>query len=197
MERTCKKCGETKPIEEFAKNKECRFGRSYVCKCCRNKMSNISRSKDPEYHTKVKIWSKKHYTENDKKRLSEYQKIYRQTNKEKISARRRKYRLNNIDKIRERERYLARNRPKTEHRRLLHRDAAREYRKNHLELIKLRSKNCDYKERKLMYNSYMLHILTNIVGVNLSKNELKQYPELIELKRAQLKLKRLTKKEKV
>lgn len=37
MERTCKKCGETKPIEEFARSIECKNGYRYTCKICLNK----------------------------------------------------------------------------------------------------------------------------------------------------------------
>ena len=34
MERTCRKCGETKPIEEFVKCKNRREGIIYLCKLC-------------------------------------------------------------------------------------------------------------------------------------------------------------------
>jgi len=37
MERTCKKCGETKPIEKFRHNKNCKYGRGYMCNKCRHK----------------------------------------------------------------------------------------------------------------------------------------------------------------
>lgn len=36
MERTCKKCGETKPLEEFRKNKRCQFGRAHTCSACKH-----------------------------------------------------------------------------------------------------------------------------------------------------------------
>lgn len=34
MVRTCKKCGETKPLEDFANNKSCKYGKEYRCKAC-------------------------------------------------------------------------------------------------------------------------------------------------------------------
>jgi hypothetical protein len=37
MERTCKKCGVTKPIEEFTKSPCCRYGRTYCCYDCNHK----------------------------------------------------------------------------------------------------------------------------------------------------------------
>jgi len=37
MERTCKKCRETKPLNEFAKSNECNGGYRYTCKVCLNK----------------------------------------------------------------------------------------------------------------------------------------------------------------
>lgn len=40
MERTCKKCGETKPIEEFPKSKSTAGGHEFTCKRCSNKQKN-------------------------------------------------------------------------------------------------------------------------------------------------------------
>jgi 5-methylcytosine-specific restriction endonuclease McrA len=34
MTRTCKKCGETKPLDMFMKSRNCRHGRSHQCKAC-------------------------------------------------------------------------------------------------------------------------------------------------------------------
>lgn len=38
MERTCKKCGETKLIEEFIIDKKYKSGHGYRCKQCKNKL---------------------------------------------------------------------------------------------------------------------------------------------------------------
>lgn len=37
MMRVCKKCGEEKPIEEFAIGRDCKDGRRFTCKICMNK----------------------------------------------------------------------------------------------------------------------------------------------------------------
>jgi hypothetical protein len=36
MNRVCKKCGEEKPLEEFAGSKACAFGKRHICKKCQN-----------------------------------------------------------------------------------------------------------------------------------------------------------------
>lgn len=41
MERTCKKCGETKPIEEFTKDKKCKLGYRFICKRCKNNYQSL------------------------------------------------------------------------------------------------------------------------------------------------------------
>jgi len=37
--RVCRKCGQEKPLEEFAKNKECVLGHSHICKQCKVEQS--------------------------------------------------------------------------------------------------------------------------------------------------------------
>jgi hypothetical protein len=44
MERTCKKCGETKPIEEFAHHKTFQ-GNDYICFSCKREILSIWRQK--------------------------------------------------------------------------------------------------------------------------------------------------------
>jgi hypothetical protein len=43
--RTCKKCGETKPLDEFRQNLSCLYGREPVCKECKNKAAKLKRTK--------------------------------------------------------------------------------------------------------------------------------------------------------
>jgi len=60
MERTCKKCGETKLIEKFTKNKNCKNGFNYICRRCttiyktllRQNNIVICRLKEKEYANK-------------------------------------------------------------------------------------------------------------------------------------------------
>jgi len=46
MERTCKKCGETKHIDDFVKNKFCKLGVSHICRKCENERQTKRRDKD-------------------------------------------------------------------------------------------------------------------------------------------------------
>lgn len=47
--RICKKCGEEKPLGDFAKFKKCKDGRGYRCKICQNKRVREKYANDPEY----------------------------------------------------------------------------------------------------------------------------------------------------
>lgn len=47
MERTCRECGETKPIEKFKKVASCRYGHGHICyKCFRKKWDNTEKGKE-------------------------------------------------------------------------------------------------------------------------------------------------------
>ncbi|MBC8234389.1 hypothetical protein H8E77_32980 [bacterium] len=39
MKKKCSKCGVEKPLEEFVKHKQCKYGRAGICKVCSNKRS--------------------------------------------------------------------------------------------------------------------------------------------------------------
>ena len=56
--RKCRKCGQTKPLSMFAKDKECRGGISHRCKKCRNEI--------------VRKWKQKHLEELLQKRREKY-----------------------------------------------------------------------------------------------------------------------------
>ncbi len=58
MERTCKKCGETKPIEEFVKAPTCKYGRSHVCLECSHKYGKEHYEKIKVLHPRPKITEK-------------------------------------------------------------------------------------------------------------------------------------------
>lgn len=80
--RVCRKCGQEKPLEEFAKNKECVLGHSHICKQCKAEQSRKWHAANFE---KAR--------ENNRKR--------RAANPEKYRERSRKYRAANPEKIRE------------------------------------------------------------------------------------------------
>lgn len=88
MERACRACNKVKPLEEFSKNKQCRYGRTYECLSC-NAARQVSRIRaNPEGHRQnVYRWR----SENRSKYLSmhrEEARKYRKANRKKENARR-------------------------------------------------------------------------------------------------------------
>ena len=58
MKRICKKCGKEKEIEEFVKNKECRYGYEFTCKQCRNKTYRTEKTRERDrrrYEAKLTV----------------------------------------------------------------------------------------------------------------------------------------------
>lgn len=64
--RVCRKCGQEKPLEEFAKNKECVLGHSHICKQCKAERNRKWRAANPE---KVLEYKRKRYAANPEKVL--------------------------------------------------------------------------------------------------------------------------------
>jgi len=157
MERTCKKCGETKPIEEFAKGVNINS-----CKLC----YHIYLKKYRDLHREKILQSQRKYDQLHRDERSAKSRKYWKENKEMCKSKENKYRLNHKAQIRIRH---------------------RKYRLQHKENI-INTRN---KHKENMTDSYISMCL------KLKVPELKQHPELIELKRIQLKIFRLTKKEKV
>lgn len=81
--RVCRKCGQEKPLEEFAKNKGCVLGRTHTCKQCEAERYRKWHAANPE-----KRW--------------EYNRKWRAANPEKIREIRHKWREANTEKERER-----------------------------------------------------------------------------------------------
>jgi hypothetical protein len=98
--KTCTKCGEWKPLEEFYKSKSGKFGRRSCCKKCQAGMFRKYREKNPE---KVRERKRKWYEENSEK-VREYFRKYREENLEKVRERQRKWCEENSEKVRERKR---------------------------------------------------------------------------------------------
>ena len=101
--RVCKKCNKEKPLNQFVRNKNCKFDREYTCKACAkirhrewfvlNKDRERERKKKWRHNNRdtVKARRKKYYRENNEK-CKNINKSYRNNNKEKICAHRK---LNN------------------------------------------------------------------------------------------------------
>ena len=78
--RVCRKCGQEKPLEEFAKNKGCVLGRTHTCKQCEAERYRKWRAANSE-----KRW--------------EYNRKWRAANPEKIREIRHKWREANTEKL--------------------------------------------------------------------------------------------------
>ena len=72
--RVCRKCGQEKPLEEFAKNKECVLGHSHICKQCKAEQSRKRHAANPE---KYRERSRKYRAANPEK-YREYNRKYRE-----------------------------------------------------------------------------------------------------------------------
>ena len=55
--KVCTKCNKDKPYSEFHKKKANKTGVSSNCKVCANKVSNLSKAKNPEYYKEIReLW---------------------------------------------------------------------------------------------------------------------------------------------
>lgn len=60
MNRTCKKCGAEKPLDDFSKNITYACGRDSACKVCRGRQNKLHRERNPEkYKAYKEKWLKK------------------------------------------------------------------------------------------------------------------------------------------
>lgn len=95
--RVCRKCGQEKPLEEFAKNKECVLGHSHICKQCKAEQSRKWREANLEKaRESVRKWR-----ESNRERGLVYARKYYAANPEKVRERHRKWRAANPEKVRE------------------------------------------------------------------------------------------------
>ena len=110
MSKTCTKCGETKPLDDFYRDKTRAGGRWPYCKEC------------------VREYTRRHYEENrDKER--ERNRRYREENRDKVRERKRRYYEENRDKVREsKRRYREENRDKE-------RESNRRYREENRDIV--------------------------------------------------------------
>lgn len=99
-ERVCTKCNELKPLSEYGKCSNCFLGVKPSCRQCRyiEYKENIPRIKK--------------YQEENKERISAYNKEWREANKEDFAKIKKDYNNNNREKIREYARKYSKNRRK-------------------------------------------------------------------------------------
>lgn len=94
--RVCRKCGQEKPLEEFAKNKECVLGHSHICKQCKAEQSRKWHAANFE---KARENNRKWRAANSEK-CREYARKYYAANSEKAREKLRKWRAANLEKYR-------------------------------------------------------------------------------------------------
>ena len=94
--RVCRKCGQEKPLEEFAKNKECVLGHSHICKQCKAEQSRKWHAANFE---KARENNRKWHAANFEK-ARENNRKWHAANFEKAREKHRKWRAANLEKYR-------------------------------------------------------------------------------------------------
>ena len=183
--RVCRKCGQEKPLSEFAKDKTRTLGHSYICKQCKYEQSRNWRAANPE---KVREWSRKWRAANPEKVRTKKRK-WRAANPEKVRTKKRKWREANLEKVREydRKRYAA-NPEKVRERSRKWREAnpekvrewSRKWREANPEKARKWCREYGRKKRENLADGYLIN--------QLKRRNLPVTPETIDYKRIQLKL---------
>ena len=94
MSKTCTKCGETKPLDDFYRDKTGAGGRRPDCKEC---VREYSRRYHEENRDKVLESRRRYYEENRDKKLESRRRYYEE-NRDKVLESRRRYYEENRDK---------------------------------------------------------------------------------------------------
>jgi len=92
MSKVCTKCGESKPIEAFSKNRRTADGLAKWCKTC-------AKEKNKQYYIKNREKIKERRMKNREKNLEHKRKWYK-ANQEKVKAYEKEWNKNNNDKKR-------------------------------------------------------------------------------------------------
>lgn len=107
LTKACTKCGETKVLGSFTKDKRKRDGRRPACKACEAEQKRAYRAANRE---KV-LEQERAYREASREALAERDRAYYEANREAVAERRRAHRAANRETIAERDRaYYAANR---------------------------------------------------------------------------------------
>ena len=137
IEKTCTKCGISKPISEFRKAKNCTYGVRGDCKsCCKlHEQANKEKYKPvrdayrennkeflknrSEYYSRNVHITRPLYRERNKERISLKSKEYQIKNKDHLRAKAKEYRIKNKERMRNRDREYLKNNPQfTAHKRM-------------------------------------------------------------------------------
>ena len=106
-EKTCAKCGETKPLEEYHRNKRRTDGRYPYCKPCKSADDRAYREKNRDA---IAERMRRYYEEN-REAIAERERSYREENRDAIAARKRRWQEENREALAEyKRRYREENR---------------------------------------------------------------------------------------
>ena len=93
MSKTCTKCGETKPLDDFHRDKRRPDGRRSDCKEC---VLEYKRRYHEENRDK-RLESHRRYYEENRDKVLEYRRCYHEENRDKVLESQRRYREENRD----------------------------------------------------------------------------------------------------
>lgn len=93
----CRRCGETKPLDEFGKDARRPDGRHSRCKACKREQMRAHRAADPARAREIARAFRRRHPE----RIKQEKRAYRQANRDRLAAKDRAYREANRDRIAE------------------------------------------------------------------------------------------------
>nr|DAK03404.1 MAG TPA: restriction endonuclease [Caudoviricetes sp.] len=157
--RVCRKCGQEKPLSEFAKDKNCALGHTHICKQCKADQSRKRYAVNPE-------------------KMREYAREYRAANLEKCREMTRKWRAANPEKSRE----------STRKRRAANPEKAREYAREYARKWRAANPEKSREIIRKSWCKCVDNLNDNYLRHKLKDNNLPITPETIDYKRIQLKL---------
>jgi hypothetical protein len=96
--KVCTKCGEEKPLNEYSKQRNGKFGLTARCKKCDKDYRGANKEHYKEYRESHN-GSQTQYRESNKGIIKEYQKEYRESNIEHIKELKREYHITNKETI--------------------------------------------------------------------------------------------------
>lgn len=148
--KTCKKCGETKPLDYFHKGKRMKDGYRNECKECNKAYQKKWREENAEHHREyVSEYCKRRYQENRAEKLDYQKKRYQENRAEKLEYQKRYYEENRLEILEQSKKYYQQNKER-------HRELTRKWKQNNPERHKIiwRNGNARRRARKKTNGSY-------------------------------------------
>lgn len=176
--KTCTKCGETKPLEMFSRNKTAHDGYQTFCKACMKALTTAwqAANKEKTRETRARCMAKNGH------KYAERQRESRAANREHIRARERERRAADPEHRRAQERSRYANSPDK------YRAAKREWAAKNPDKVETSSRRTKLQQMTELRPAYVAVVL------GISVKDLT--PELLALKREQLEIRRLAREAK-